>query len=101
MDLKSMRVTPEKAMPASPEIASPEYPYGLCLRLGEDQISKLGIKELPALGKTVKVYAMAEVVAVAEADTGRGVTRNLELQITDLGLQLNKKNPEDVLYGSK
>ena len=39
---------------------SPQYSYGLSIRLENDTLEKLGIKSLPAPGECFVIHAMAE-----------------------------------------
>lgn len=83
VNMKSSGTRVEGLM-AQPE--EPEYPYGLCLTLNEEQIAKLGMY-LPAVGETVMVEAKASVRAVSMNDTVEGgKSRRVELQITDMEL---------------
>lgn len=83
-------------IPAKPK--TEEYPYCLRMYLGDSEIKKLGLEELPELGSVVHLMAMAKVVATR--DDGMGKT--MELQITDMSLGSNKKKKsiEESLYGS-
>lgn len=69
--------------PAEPEEAA--YPYGLMLCLESEQLDKLGITELPAVGAKMRISAMAEVVGIGQnQEMGGEVCRNVRLQITDM-----------------
>jgi hypothetical protein len=80
----------------------PSYPYGLCLHLDDDVMKKLAMKTLPAVGKQVVVYALADVVSVSEHESLIGGSRqSVELQITDLApltAASGKKDAGDALY---
>ena len=65
---------------------SEDYPYGLTVDLDDDSLTKLGMDKLPAVGKTVKVLASAEVKHVSESADKQGKNRNLSLQITKMKL---------------
>jgi hypothetical protein len=64
-----------------------DYPWGLCLNLGKDELSKLGIKELPAVGDELYICAVTKVTSVnhsagsGENEDNMGVT----LQIVEMG----------------
>lgn len=62
-----------------------EYPWGLQVRLGEDELKKLGI-ELPAVGEELMLHAKVKVCTVSSHETDAGVNRHLELQITDMAV---------------
>src|SRR5690348_9641609 len=76
---------------AIPSDAGPDYPYGLCLSLGKDELAKLGIEELPEVGDEFHLYAVACVTRVSQTaskDTGED-SKGVELQITQLGALLD------------
>lgn len=80
----------EMAAPVATGSASegPKYPWGLQLRLENESLDKLGIKELPEVGKECKVMGVAKVVSVEKRDQEGGKTsRHVELQITKLALE--------------
>lgn len=70
----------------------PAYPYGLRICLGTDELKKLGIKNLPEVGKTMKIMAVVEVssISMSESQNG-GEYKSVDLQITELALD-NKKD---------
>jgi hypothetical protein len=47
------------SMPVSPE--GGQYPYGLCIRLESQELSALGIKELPPVGTEYHITAVGHV----------------------------------------
>lgn len=102
-ELKSMKVSPSEAKSmAEPSMVSErEYPYGLCLNLEEEALSKLGIDKLPAVDTEVMIMAKAKVCRASVRDDGNGKQRSMELQITDmaLGQAVKEKSAEEVLYG--
>ena len=76
---------PSMVAPASPDMD--EYPYGLKIRLEDDELEKLGIKELPEIGKNMKVTADAKVDSISSNESkGSGPKRCLELQITGMSV---------------
>jgi len=100
----SMKMTAKESkaetMPST--MKAPEYPYGLRIRLDEEAIKKLGMKELPPVDKVVKLYAAAYVCNVSSHDSSEGGSnRSMELQITDLALMPEKEpeEPSKKLYG--
>lgn len=63
------------------------YPYGLCLRLENDQLDKLGIDPLPHAGKEYQITAVGKVTNVYESQSeGNKGDRGLQIQITHLAL---------------
>lgn len=87
--MKNMKST----QPAASEVAtmSPakreEYPYGLRLHLCEEDLKKLGIKDMPAVGSKMKLVAMVEVCDINISESKLyGENRGMGLQITDMEL---------------
>lgn len=73
-----------KAMPCE----GPDYPWGLCLNLGKDELGKLGIEKLPEVGDEFHIYGVACVTRVSQSaskDTGED-SKSVELQVTALGV---------------
>lgn len=72
-------------MLSAPVYDEPAYPYGLTLRLNDETLTKLGIKELPKVGTKVRIVAMAEVQSVGQYKERDGdQQRHVELQVTDM-----------------
>lgn len=71
----------------------PQFPYGLCLRLDGDELDKLGITTLPAVGDEFHIQAVGCVTSVAELNRADAESRNIEIQITMLGLE-NEGQPD-------
>lgn len=102
----SMKMTEEenkeKYEVATEAPKGPSYPYGLCLHLDDDVMKKLAMKTLPAVGKQVVIYALADVVSVSERESiVGGAHQSVELQITDLApltAATEKKDAGDALY---
>lgn len=72
-----------------------EYPYGLCLRLDDGTLEKLGIDSLPKVGATFKVEATAKVTSVSSNEGTGGKNRCVELQVTKLGVGSGAQSMED------
>ena len=63
----------------------PDYPYGLTINLGKDELKKLGIEDLPAVGDEFHIMAVAKVTRVHQSASEQGDdSRGVELQITDM-----------------
>lgn len=63
-----------------------QYPYGLCLRLSELELQKLGLGT-PAVGDDIQLCVMAHVTAVSERDDNiSGHHCTVELQCTKMGI---------------
>jgi len=102
-DLKSMKITKsqqEKATKPS-MMEYPQYPYGLSIRLDNDSLKKLGIKELPEVGEKMTVIAKVEVTSASQNKSTGGDSKNVELQITDMCLEDegDAKEASKELYG--
>lgn len=83
--------------------AQEDYPYGLVVRLGDDELEKLGMGTLPAVGEEYMMMATARVRSVSASDReDGGKHRDLELQITDMALaRQSSSNAADTLYPGK
>jgi hypothetical protein len=79
----------------------PEYPYGLCISLEEDQIKALEIVGTPQVGQVMMVMALVTVKSVSTHESEEsGEKRSVSLQITDMSVKPYKvKSTEDALYG--
>lgn len=100
MKLVSMKNTPkelaeEKKEMATPGYEMPEYPYGLNICLSEESIAKLDLAELPQAGDELLITAKVKVSRVSSVDTDRGLERGLDLQITEMNLEM-RKDPADL-----
>lgn len=90
--LKDMANKPsEEKEKAEAIIAPSKYPYGLCLRLDEDVMAKLGLDPDDAeVGDTVELQAVAKITAVSqnsrETEDGSKDCACVELQITDMAV---------------
>lgn len=90
MKLTSMKRTKEerhKSTEAIPAVGTPEYSYGLLLRLESADLKKLGMKDLPDVDSVFTIEAKARVISAGERAEGTKAQQTLELQITDLGLR--------------
>lgn len=106
MDMVNMKLTKEKREPkgetALTNSEGPEYPYGLSISLDNDGLEKIGIKEMPELGKTMILHAKVEVTNISENQNQREKPhRSLVLQITDMAIEdiKEKKDVTGSLYG--
>jgi hypothetical protein len=76
----------DKMESAPMEATAPDYPYGLCIHLDRDELDKLGIKGLPAIGTTMAMTGMVKVTRVSSSATGDDEYTSVDLQITDMGV---------------
>lgn len=87
LKLRDMKLTKsEKAEEVTYDASDiPDYPYGLRLSLDQDALEKLGI-ELPDVGDTFFVVAIATVQSISEHQSEGDTSQNVELQIEQLSL---------------
>lgn len=63
------------------------YPWGLCLRLEDKELTKLGIKSLPEVGAEMTFEVRCKVTSVSqEASETRQAHRCVALQITAMAV---------------
>ncbi|WP_138651730.1 capsid staple protein [Pseudoxanthomonas sp. X-1] len=91
MKLVSMKKTDEEEKKeASSECCGdykePDYPWGLRVRLEDEQLEALGIGSMPPVGAPMELQALAKVISVSEEQVEGKPKRCLELQITDLAV---------------
>lgn len=89
----------EKAELAA-ESKQPIYPYGLCITLNEETIEKLGLKDLPKVGSKGTIQAKVTVTMTRATEGQAHSSMGIDLQITDLGLELKggEKSAVDTFY---
>ncbi len=91
-----MRRTPEEKTEASMPMAyACDYPYGLCISLGKDELEKLEVDfDSVEVGETYHLFILAKVTAKSkhENETSEDSER-IELQITHMGAE--SENAED------
>lgn len=103
MAMVSMRREPEREeMPGQVEMDEPAYPEGLTLELEADDLEKLGITALPAVGTTMEIRARVYVKKAGKEQTHGGEESSVELQVTDLGIEQSQRQGEiaTLLYGA-
>ncbi|KKK82194.1 hypothetical protein LCGC14_2805830 [marine sediment metagenome] len=94
LKLRDMKLSrSEKAEDAEIASDSPDYPYGLILNLDQDALEKLGI-ELPDVGDTFFVVAVATVRSVSEHKSDDHTSQDVSLQIEQLSLDAELVNSE-------
>ncbi len=94
------RTAEEKSEALAPMTGAdlPDYPYGLCISLTQDELEKLGLddEELPEVGDMLHIHAMAKVISVSSSDNeAAGKCCRVELQITHMvGEDEDEENEE-------
>lgn len=106
MAMTNMKMSADEAKEYSGEATmasdAPEYPYGLCLRLDDDALEKLGLTVLPAIGTELMVMAKVIVKSTsAYSRQGGEDHKDVELQVTDmeLGPVSSASSAASTLYG--
>lgn len=107
MKLVSMKLSKEEreknSMPTEVSADAPEYPYGMCLELDDEQLKKLGMSSLPEVDSEMMIEARVIVRRKSETSDKEGTDKCISLQITELGLgqaeQVSKA--AKTLYGSE
>lgn len=94
MDQKNMKLPARKKTAEEkmyPTMASDndgdEYPYGLRIDLGEEQLKQLGIKTLPSVNDETKIEATGHICSSNESKDAEGSRRSICIQITHLALE--------------
>lgn len=101
MKLVSMKQSPKEVKEQSEPVKDegPRYPYGLCLTLNEEALTKLGIKELPKVGESFTIAAKGTITMARSMETQGHNSKGVDLQITDLGVSSGeKKSDSETLY---
>lgn len=92
MALSPKEAKAEAAVVEPAESSSPKYPWNLCLCLQEEQLAKLNLKALPAVGEMIHLFALAKVTSITSnerqgSDGAAETDRRVELQITHLAVE--------------
>lgn len=100
MKIVSMVQEPKEAeKPATaPSVDQPRFPYGLCIRLDEQSIKKLGWKDLPKAKTPVTIEAKGVVVSTRISEGAEYSSMGVEIQITHLGVDAGTQKASDTLY---
>ncbi|UOF81071.1 accessory protein [Caudoviricetes sp.] len=91
--------------PGEIEYDEPAYSYGLCISLDQEDLGKLGLNALPAVGAEMMIMAKAYVKSTSAYETqGQGKDMSVSLQITDLEIKgqtdgQRQQTAADGLYG--
>lgn len=65
-----------------PDATQPQYPWGLCIRLTQDEMEKLNLEDDVSVGDMLHFHALARVTSVSQSASGDSKTSCIELQIT-------------------
>lgn len=103
MKLKNMEMSKKDKESTAPmavgKYEGPNYPYGLCLRLDNSSLEKLGMDSLPKVGAKMKVMAMGVITSVSSHESKNRDDRNVEIQIQQLGVEDEDDDSEDKPLG--
>jgi hypothetical protein len=82
------------------EYTEPEYPWGTRVSLENDSLEKMKITDLPEVGKEMMMMAKVKVVETSSRENEEGKKRrSVDLQITDMAFEEEKKDPATAIYG--
>lgn len=80
-----------------------QYPHGLCIYLGKEEMEKLSMQGMPRIGDRMYMKAFVEVKSIEKSDSEyEGEEREVGLQITHMDLKIasEEQAPESVFYGN-
>ncbi len=72
-------------------IGENSFPFGLTVSLDDESLTKLGIKDLPAVGTEMIVVGVGKVESVSKSSNERRVSRNVSIQLEKLEVRPFKK----------
>lgn len=99
--LTSMRVDPDTKKDDAISFDENPFGFGLQLNIDDDRMKKLGFdKPLPA-GEEVVIVAHAKVESATESSDKDGEKVSMTLQITDMGVEPNRNNLAEKLFGKQ
>lgn len=79
-----------------------DYPYGLSMHLGHEELTKLGLDKLPRVGDKLHLRAHAHVTSVSENHRDGGKSeRRIELQLRKMEVAAEKKASEGEIHEGK
>lgn len=85
----SMERTPEEVQEGmTPSFtAANKFPYGLCIRLSQEELDKLDLDTNVDTGDMIHLHALGKVTSVSKRDTEGGQECCVEIQLTDIALE--------------
>ena len=96
--LVDMKYTKAEQKEEKREIAAPspqEYPWGLAIRLEDEELTKLGVKTMPGVGDEIHLMAIAKVTGVNQSATAKDSDCCVSLQITMLQVLMHETAAEE------
>lgn len=78
------------SIPVSENYPRDEYPYCTRIELENASLDALGIKDLPEVGSVLMMECKVKVIGARQSANSTKTIRTLELQITDMDLELDE-----------
>lgn len=95
----NLKMSPEEVGEVK-DTDAPSYPWGTRIELEDEQLRALGVDL--AVGDSVTVNAIAEVVSHSEHESEDHQHKSISLQITDIEVhKANTIDAADALYGDE
>lgn len=96
VDLKYTKADQKEEQAEMKMPPTPEYAWGLQIRLEREELDKLGVKKLPSVGDEWHFNAVAEITGVSESHMASGKDECcVTLQIKMMGLDLEESADEE------
>jgi len=64
-----------------------EYPHGLRLHLDHESLNKLGMDDMPEVGKEMHVHGKGVVTSVSQHKSDKHHDRHVEIQLHHMGVE--------------
>lgn len=99
LKMVDMKKTPEEVKGDYPATISGEqnlYPWGLCIRLGNDELDKLNLDTDCEVGDMLHLFCLASVTSVSKNSTESGENKCVELQIKFMSTESEDQENEMV-----
>lgn len=91
VDMKLPKKNKSDTLNAPVAVDQEEYPYGLCIRLNNDQLNKLGIFDQMDVDMGVTITAIGTVKSKEKSEMQGGKSdKSLSIQIKQIGIEPEK-----------
>jgi hypothetical protein len=88
VDLKRTKEEKKAETKTAPSIGGEDYPYGTRVRLGDEELDKLGMSKLPQVGDGMHVHGHGHVTSVSEDHhEGGKKRRHVEIQLRHMAVK--------------
>lgn len=94
LELTKAEAKKESGPGVSPDAEQPKYPWGTSMYLNDEALAKLGITEMPDVGTTLVIQAVAKVTGTSEREYEGGSHRTLDIQFVEMGCEEGEEAPE-------